>query len=437
MKCPFSFLKKTNASTSTNTNEMNLKKKYLQLEDATELNEQMRMIGLTEDDLMLLRKIRPRMEENMDAITEAFYQSVVDVEKLRETIIRHSTIDRLKRTLRDHLLEIFNGEVNEAYVSKRLRIAQVHKAVGLEPKWYLSAFQNLQNEFVRVIYHESDHEEERLNIVRTVTKLLSLEQQLVLDAYEKENMKEKQEQYEVVKNELKYKIAMFVNQLADLNLNINEALEKLIASGSEVSDSFNRTTKTALGSINYAKAGEERISELEVRINQIDESTNEMQMAVQELNSSSKQINMIVDSVSEIASQIKLLSLNATIEAARAGEQGRGFAVVASEVSRLSEDTRNTVVRIADFVKHSRDLTTKVVESIKHVQALTHQGRVQSAETSTLFNEILQSVQASTDEIINAEQEMRNLTITIGGIGEATAEAAASANEFISVTEKM
>ena len=445
MKCPFSFLKKSEDSTaqiadlsSSRVQAMDSALEvYIQLDGVDELNEQMRMIGLTEADLALLRKIRPRMEQSMDAITERFYQSVVDVEKLRETIVKHSTIDRLKHTLRDHLLEIFNGKVDESYVSKRLRIAQVHKSVGLEPKWYLSAFQNLQNEFVRVIYHETDQEEERLNVVRTVTKLLSLEQQLVLDAYEKENMKEKQQQYEVVKNEMKLNIAMFVEELADLNLNINQALEKLITSGGEVSDSFHRTTETALGSISYAKAGEKRMSDLAVRINQIDESTKEMQMAVQELNDSSRQISMIVDSVSEIAAQIKLLSLNATIEAARAGEHGRGFAVVATEVSRLSEDTRSTVVRIAEFVNRSRELTSKVVESIKHVQSLTHQGREQSAETSTLFADILQSVQASTNEMVTAEKEMRILTMTIGGIGGATAEAAASADKFKSVTEKM
>ncbi|MFE9279010.1 protoglobin domain-containing protein [Paenibacillus glucanolyticus] len=36
-------------------------------------------------------------------------------------------------------------------MGKRFRIAEDHKRVGLEPKWYLSAFQNLQNEFFKII----------------------------------------------------------------------------------------------------------------------------------------------------------------------------------------------------------------------------------------------------------------------------------------------
>ncbi|WP_456288530.1 methyl-accepting chemotaxis protein [Paenibacillus sp. AK002] len=96
-------------------------------------------------------------------------------------------------------------------------------------------------------------------------------------------------------------------------------------------------------------------------------------------------------SVQEIASQIKLLSLNATIEAARAGEHGKGFAVIAQEVSRLSEDTRTTVNRIAGIVSKSRANTTEVVESINQVQQLTKQGKRQSEESSKLFSSILMS----------------------------------------------
>ncbi|MGY5345973.1 protoglobin domain-containing protein [Paenibacillus glucanolyticus] len=51
------------------------------------------------------------MEQKLEAITDAFYQSVVDVDKLRNIIVQHSTIERLKQTLRDHLFQILNGEI--------------------------------------------------------------------------------------------------------------------------------------------------------------------------------------------------------------------------------------------------------------------------------------------------------------------------------------
>ncbi|GAB6927425.1 heme-based aerotactic transducer HemAT [Paenibacillus sp. JCM 10914] len=439
MKCPFGFSKKNAAVLAVENNSVYEKKEesFIYHDDLGELNKQMRMIGLTDSDLALLKELRSRMEEKLDEITEAFYQSVVDVDKLRDIIVEHSTIDRLKQTLKHHLLEIFNGEINEAYVAKRLRIAEVHKRVGLEPKWYLSAFQNLQNEFIKLIYEEVGTEASGIKVITTITKLLSLEQQLVLEAYEKENINEKQRQYEQVKAELKQNITVFVSDLSELTLDINEAVEKLLSSSDEVTGTFHSTSKTAQASIAYAKAGEMKIEELTSQINKIDGSTAEMQSAIQELNESSRQIAHIAVSVEEIAAQIKLLSLNATIEAARAGEHGRGFAVVAQEVSRLSEDTKSTVSRITGIAQQSRAITAEVVHAIKHVQQLAKEGSEQSEETSQLFMDILSSVQTSAEQMVAAEKEMKRLSITIGSIGEATSEAASSAEVFRTRTDQL
>ncbi|WP_285858122.1 methyl-accepting chemotaxis protein [Paenibacillus lautus] len=204
-----------------------------------------------------------------------------------------------------------------------------------------------------------------------------------------------------------------------------------------MADTFERTSTTTQGSISDARAGEAKIAELEDQMNAIDQSAAGMQHAVQELQESSKQISVIAVSVQEIASQIKLLSLNATIEAARAGEHGKGFAVVAQEVSRLSEDTRTTVNRIADIVSKSRSITAEVVESINQVQGLTMQGKRQSEESSKLFSSILMSVQSSADRMMSAEKEMKLLSMTIGSIREATSEAAVSAENFKESTERM
>ena len=438
MKCPFAWMKRSLEDEVQPEVELRNSEdaRYVYQEPLGELNDQMRMIGLTEGDLQLLRQLRPQMEERLEEITEAFYQSVVGVDKLREIIVEHSTIERLKQTLKDHLLEIWNGEINEAYVAKRLRIAEVHKRVGLEPKWYLSAFQNLQNEFFKMIYREVVGEEQQIRLVSTITKLLSLEQ-LVLEAYERENLSEKQFQYDRVRKELKQNIAAFVSELSGLTLDINEAVERLMTSSSEMADTFERTSTTTQGSISDARAGEAKIAELEDQMNAIDQSAAGMQHAVQELQESSKQISVIAVNVQEIASQIKLLSLNATIEAARAGEHGKGFAVVAQEVSRLSEDTRTTVNRIADIVSKSRSITAEVVESINQVQGLTMQGKRQSEESSKLFSSILMSVQSSAERMMSAEKEMKLLSMTIGSIREATSEAAVSAENFKESTERM
>lgn len=339
--------------------------------------------------------------------------------------------------MREHIIEIFDGNVNEEYIAKRLKIANIHKRIGLEPKWYLSAFQNLQNVFITAIYNETHTDVERIKLVQTVTKLLNLEQQLVLEEYEKENIREKEEQYLLVKNELKHKIAEFSGELIDLSIDTNAAVEQLVASSNEVNNTFQRTAASALESQGKAREGHGQLNNLTGQINLIYDSTNEMERSVNELSSSSQKIRKIVAAVQDIADQTKILSLNATIEAARAGDHGRGFSVVAQEVSRLAEDTKNTVVRIGELTLQSSSLTSQVVGEIRKVQELTESGKHQSLETSRLFSDIVDSMQTSTQRIVTVEEEIKVLIQTIEGIGSATAQTAASAGQFKSATDNL
>lgn len=447
-KCPFSFM---HALTARNNNVDSPASHSLDIKDQSkpteflfhtieghgELNEQMKMIDLTESDLNLLRRVKPIVEQNIDYITDQFYNSVLGVNKLEAIILKHSSIERLKTTLREHIIEIFDGKVDDEYIAKRLKIANIHKRVGLEPKWYLSAFQNLQNVFIQVIYKETNDDKARLQVVQTVTKLLNLEQQLVLEEYEKENVKEKEQQYLLVKNELKQKIAEFSSELIDFSIDTNAAVKQLVASSNEVSRTFQRTARSSVESQGLATDGHEHLDSLTGQINLIYQSTSEMEHSIYELSNSSKQIQKIVNSVKDIADQTKILSLNATIEAARAGEHGRGFSVVAQEVSRLAEDTKNTVIQIVELTNKSGSLTQQVVNEIRKVQELTKSGKHQSLETSLLFSDIVEAMSSSTQEIVVVEEEIRTLIQTIEGIGSATAQTAESAEFFKSATENL
>lgn len=447
-KCPFAFMhsvatRNNNAASPTTLSlELQQRKKspeeaFHKLDGQVELNEQMRMIDLTESDLELLRKMKPIVERHIDYIIEQFYSSVLGVEKLEAIILEHSSIERLKTTLRTHIIEVFDGNVDKEYIAKRLKIANIHKKIGLEPKWYLSAFQNLQNVFIRVIYNETQDDDVRLLGVQTVTKLLNLEQQLVLEEYEKENIREKELQYLQVKNELKQKISDFSNELVDYSMDTNAAVKQLVASSNEVSRTFQRTAASARDSQELATDGHEHLDNLTGHISLIYQSTSEMEDSLNELSSSSKQIQKIVKSVKDIADQTKILSLNATIEAARAGEHGRGFSVVAQEVNRLAEDTKETVIQIVELTHKSASLTEQVVNEIRKVQKLTESGKNQSVETSQLFSEIVNAMQGSTQEIVVVEEEIETLIQTIKGIGLATAQTADSAELLKSATENL
>lgn len=151
-----------------------------------DLYTQIDMIHLTTRELAILRVMRPVLKENLTALVENFYANLKKEPSLQHIIQDHSTFDRLKQTLSKHLGEMFDGIIDEKFVHKRQRIASVHARIGLAPKWYMCAFQDLLNGFFKIVEKIDYPVAERFEILKTISKILNLEQQIVLELYETE-----------------------------------------------------------------------------------------------------------------------------------------------------------------------------------------------------------------------------------------------------------
>jgi methyl-accepting chemotaxis protein len=103
--------------------------------------------------------------------------------------------------------------------------------------------------------------------------------------------------------------------------------------------------------------------------------------------------------IKQIADETKMLGLNAAIEAARAGESGRGFGVVAEEIRKLSDDSRETVVKIRDL---TRSIEEKLNETASLSAASMRSGEEQAAATEEL--------NASVEEILALAQELDSIS---------------------------
>jgi methyl-accepting chemotaxis protein len=97
-----------------------------------------------------------------------------------------------------------------------------------------------------------------------------------------------------------------------------------------------------------------------------EESIRVMTGSMSKITESSGKISGIISIINDISDKINLLSLNAAIEAARAGEAGRGFAVVADEISKLADQTSESLKEIDSLVKINTEETARGMSNVNN-----------------------------------------------------------------------
>lgn len=126
------------------------------------VDKQLEMIHLRRYDLFLIKKLQPLIEKHIDEIVKNFYKNLSKESSLLSIVNNNSSIQRLSGTLRNHIIEMFDGVLDEQYFIKRTRIAKMHVKIGLEPKWYMCAFQDLLASLLELFNDEKFSKQEVL-----------------------------------------------------------------------------------------------------------------------------------------------------------------------------------------------------------------------------------------------------------------------------------
>ncbi|MCR8846707.1 globin-coupled sensor protein [Paenibacillus sp. SC116] len=390
---------------------------------------QLDMIQLTTNDLGMLHLAQPYLLPWLDEISEAFYASVLQVESLKQMINQHSSVEKLRVTLRKHIEEMFDGLINEAYVEKRMRIAAIHYRIGLEPKWYMGAFQKVQAVvFERLMLHAANPKL-AIQVVHSFNKVLNLEQQLVLEFFE---MKRQQAEKEHIrqKDQLHKQISKLSEQLASLSVRTNDAIQEMVSYGIELNNSTQQTANSSIATQRNAEEGKKFMNELTVSIQQIDVDMQQVEQHMSALKMTTEHIASIAQSIIAIADHTHLLSLNASIEAAHAGDRGAGFSIVAKEVNKLAVSTKQTVNNIENLIINSTEVTKTVVDVISAVQNNAGQVRTNAELTMEKFSNIVTGISESASQLNIISNSIQSLSDAIQSISESTEQVASSAEQL-------
>lgn len=399
------------------------------------LQKQVNSIGLTKQDLQVIRTLHPMVQEHLEVITEDFYDNITSQGELLEIIEKHSSVERLKQTLKVHIEELFEGKIDQSFIEKRYRIAHMHVKVGLETKWYIAAFQNLLNSLIDIFKAYIHHPNDIIQAIHSTTKLMNFEQQIVLESYEQEHQRIRDEHKTHTLN-LQHQSSSIAQELAAISEQTNASLKELISQSHNVVDMANTGTELSLKTQKTSEQGKKQLGEQHQNMSRMKTSMNEIGEKANNLNEVSKRITEVIDIVKGIAEQTNLLALNASIESARAGEYGKGFAVVANEIRKLSEQTKDSTHTVSQLIQEVNTQSSHVTTSIEEIDQYVEFERESLSKTDEYFVKILEDMEKTLSQNKTIEQEMKQLLDVITEIENASSEVASSADRLTETTNQ-
>lgn len=401
-----------------------------------DLAKQFELINITVDDLAILKQLQPHLEEMVPYLVDRFYAAISLNDDLIHIIEETSKIERLKGTLRRHLNQLFECKIDAEYIENRKTIAKVHVRIGLRSKWYIASFLALTNTFAEEVHKLPLSKDDYVLVINAFYKMINLEQQLVIEAYEQEEQRIR-ETHEQFRKNLVNQVNLTAEELNAISEQTNASLYDIVNQTEEINASSQQGLEFAINTEQKSLDGRNELVEQTKTMKKVIERLSQLETKMDNLRESSKKITEIIGLVTGIADQTNLLALNASIEAARAGEHGKGFAVVADEVRKLAEETKNAVQNVSSLIYDTEVNIKEMADSVLNVDRdIKHSSESQHLLENS-FVQIIEAVSGIKEQYSVTAREIKSITDAINEISQATNQVAHSSDSLLQVVNEL
>lgn len=407
--------------------------------------ERLNFLGIDQDTLQIVKESADFLAPFKDEMIDKFYERIQSVEGLHKIINEYSTIDRLRKTMGKYLDQFLEAEINQEYIMTRIRIGQVHSRINLTAENFISAHHLLLQVMTAVLIEKLYHKPARMmESIIAVQKLAAYDQQLIVEVYMEHTFKHflfgvSDMLNEITDIDTTKQLIYSMEKQMDETHNVTAATDQMSASIQEVANYAIKVAEGTDDAVQSAEKSRLAVDETTTDILQVGKVYEEIVNGVTRLGQEIDHTQDIVQVIKGIADQTNLLALNASIEAARAGEHGQGFSVVASEVRKLSEHTKEQIVKINENMESLQRVSSEVIDEITKTSKLVEKSVTGAENTSQALVhivEMMQGINEATSQIAAMSEEQTSTTVDIASRNSSIYDNSVQAREISHQTAK-
>ncbi|HEY9790202.1 MAG TPA: protoglobin domain-containing protein [Candidatus Obscuribacterales bacterium] len=141
-------------------------------------------LNFSEEDEALVREVDPLVRENVDPMIDDMYAHFLSFPQTRAFFPNDDTLKRAQTAQKQYFLRLTQGNYDVDYVSQRLVVGNTHYRIGLDPTWYLGAYNRVMTWLRQLVFEKYKHDPEKfLKIISALTRLIFFDMGLAIESY--------------------------------------------------------------------------------------------------------------------------------------------------------------------------------------------------------------------------------------------------------------